>query len=1071
MEPKKFIDMEYAGRVESNQCMKQLELFLEQERFRTGKNDQRTNIINQATNRTYMIPTAAPVPADDNDPDTLQSPDSKSSESPVQELMRLLEDCRREGQVMHISEKQYYKIGEGPDAEFVNRSGIDLDFDIYQADSVRKIEDTTYQTLVQEICRAVCSTLDPLSVSGPGIVSTGNRVKMDFHVAILRKPNVVENTHKTYGKCYKESFRIRIPGIKITKEHKKYIIQEILESEILGTCFDGVNILNPWDNVLDPGSASHPIMMLGSAKKCSRVAHEFYKLYKVTYITPGTIIINPAKDLDPEYGPVRKVPSVLDKRRKVEKQTVSYKYNLVYELSIVYDDPVGLIKKQCFDPKPELVTDIRTTSERSESGIIKPSDLDEIRNDVADLAVLNHDANYLKAILDILSPRRVETYDSWRSIIFILADASPKYKPLAILFSTRCPEKWADNGAQSLDSLWEHAINNPWTGEDEGRRTVATIYAWAKEDNPEEYQRLQKMNVKIQLQDKMFKNAGRLNETHVAEILKLMWDKAFVCDENPYSTARNSDKRWYEFVFPESDVGMVKRSIYKWRREKSPDTLSLYISKKLPEFIDTILQWITTKADEAETEELQKYYQKMKKNVADLKFRLGEEPFINRILKRCEVEFRRRGFEELLDTNPNVIGVENGVLKLYESIEFISRFHEIPITRSISCDYQPYDPNNPHVQILEREIRRLFAGQDDAFEKVMCYLASSLDGRKRRPIFFIWLGEGQNGKTFLLELHINTLREVVKGGYGAKLNIAFFLENRRGFGNSGGPDSEKMMLKFARFGYCSESEPGDIIKISKVKEITSETITGNEKHQTQDMFEANCNFTCCTNNDPRITGRDWGTWRRIWVYRYKMTFKSDPDPNNPYEYKENVAFSETYTKNQEYKKAYFSILVKYYGIFRSKYQGDLENIKSRSISDDTKAYRNEQDTLMRYISEQVMFIGDKVDSTTGERPSTPLTELAKRYIEWHVAKIDSNPPQKNEVIKGFQQSSLRKHLVKRFTDLFLIHHRILNVGQYNEDETTEIVDDLDPGVGDIPEAPELIPEDTLQDIIDDLDAL
>ena len=86
---------------------------------------------------------------------------------------------------------------------------------------------------------------------------------------------------------------------------------------------------------------------------------------------------------------------------------------------------------------------------------------------------------------------------------------------------------------------------------------------------------------------------------------------------------------------------------------------------------------------------------------------------------------------------------------------------------------------------------------------------------------------------------------MVNGGYGAKLNVSFFTKDKK---NGGGPDSEKMMLKYARFAYCSESEPGESLHMSKIKEMTSETLSGNEKHQIQDMFEANCHFVFCSKN-------------------------------------------------------------------------------------------------------------------------------------------------------------------------------------------------------------------------------
>jgi phage/plasmid-associated DNA primase len=354
-------------------------------------------------------------------------------------------------------------------------------------------------------------------------------------------------------------------------------------------------------------------------------------------------------------------------------------------------------------------------------------------------------------------------------------------------------------------------------------------------------------------------------------------------------------------------------------------------------------------------------------------------------------------------------------------------------------DYIPYDPLNPYVKELETEIRRLFADEEDAYIKTMCYLASSLDGRKRRPLFYIWLGEGQNGKSFLLEMHISTLREVMKGGYGAKINMDFFTQDRK---NKGGPDSEKMMLKFARYAYCSESERGDTLKMAKIKEFTSETLSGNDKHKTQDMFRADCHFTAATNNDPKIIGNDHGTWRRIWAYRFKMMFVGNPNPNNKYEYKENFKFSEIVTKDPNYKRAYLSILVKFYELYRDKYNCDLTLINSPSMDRDTIEYRCEQDTITRFIKEQIRHVGktsNKKDVTTGEFEKiadVPITDLTAKYIEWYKAKIGSNTEDlvPKEIIRDLVKTKeLKNFIEKRKTDFYLKEHLVLNLGEEYEE--------------------------------------
>lgn len=1018
----------------SNSYIKSLENFLDCAIFKTPVKCPYTNIIDQSKGRTFKIPINPAVRENEMALDW--------DRGYIKDFMEHLEKIRCSRILMHFSETQTFELESG---EKIVKSGIDLDFDIYQTTPDRKMNESEFFSLLSDIVKVMVPTFDLNTLPTDMLedVNTENKKSLVFHACVLRKPAIVETYHNKYGKTFKESFRIRFPGIKISKEHKKYIIHLIIESNFYHSMLSDLNVVpESLENSLDMGSISHPLMFLGSAKKGGNVAHEFFGLYVIKYkLLFKTPIINKLKDFDlieNLSNVIVKVPDPTDKRRTIKHLSpLKYNYNLVYELSINYECPKGLIKKREFNINPELDTIVKNYSERTAVPIIK-NEFEEVKNNVTDLVVRNYEAAYLQKILDILSPKRVSNYDDWRWIIYILAWENPDYKPLAIWFSYRFPASWNQGGLSQLEQNWNWALSHK--SEDTDRRTVATLYEWARQDNESKYQEIQDKNTHQKIIQMITESCGKLNETHIAEILHTMFSKKFIVDDNPFSISK-TDRRWYEFIFPNDNLGLCKGSIYKWRREKgSPDSLITFIAKKLKYTFDKVLEWMKSKSENKdETEEAQKYFEIMIRNTKDIINKLGEVAFINKIITRCEVEFRIRGFEEKLDTNPDIIGVGNGVLKVYPKYDLIQRYHEIPITRSTNVDFELYDSENEYIKHLETEIKRLFANEEDAFIKTMCYLASSLDGRKKRPLFFIWLGEGQNGKSFLLELHINTLREVVKGGYGAKLNVSFFTHDR----TSGGPDSEKMMLKYARFAYCSESEPGEFLHMSKIKEFTSETISGNEKHQIQDMFEANCHYAFCSNNDPRITGRDHGTWRRILVYIFKMKFVSNPDPNNPYEYKEDIKFSELFTKDENYKKAYLSILYHYYEIYRDKYKSDLNNIYSKAIEKDTKNYQNSQDTVSRFINEQIIHIGPYYNQFDENNQKIkvkeiPLTDLIEKYIIWYRYTVDNFIPIKRELERGFKSSSLKKYISNRVKSEVLLEHYVLALNETYETKLREL---------------------------------
>lgn len=1057
---------EYATLAKTCQQVGKLQTFLDPYEL-SGSTVKYVNIINQNYKRNYFIPFASNHVKCINSQDVDQSMTILDQHlrsmdfniqygTAIEEFFALLEECRIQGLLLSFSEQQIFTAptrvtlaqtdesqnSEAKD-ELNDNSCIEFDFDIYQKTIERMFNDVHYNTIIQHICDVLYSHLD----LSPCVLDGAN----GFYVALLRKPNVIPWQHKEYGKCFKDSFHIRF-FMRVPKKYKQFLLKSLEDTIHLDILLGMSDILNS-KSMLDKNSANYSAMLLGSAKCGATVAHSIYKLYICKFNNGTFSVPTVCTDLDNLNTDANKikVKDIHNPRRKIEKDAPGkYQYNLCYEMSLNFEAPGGLIRKFQVEPHPQLLSDIESTSKRTQDNIISPDEIDEVGRHIADLTVRDYEARYVKEILGILKAERCSDYQSWVSILIMLARANPDYKPLAIWYSQHCPRSWANDGAAQLDGIWEWAQKNNadasflGNGFDESNlqhRSIKTLYAWAREDNPKKFEEIQEYNAFMKLHGMIHEHAGRLHETHFAKILKVMFGKKFICDENELSITRGSDRRWYEFVFPGDGGKYNHGQLYKWRLERSPDNLQKYISDKMPIYLNKIKKYEEEREKNVQTEEGQKYFAQLKKNLNETIFTLGKDCMIESIIKRCRIEFRERGFIEQLDTDPNIIGVGNGVLRLYPRTELIQHYHEIPITRSTRIDYidEHIDPatahehSNPFVRRLWIEIRRIFADNDDAFEFTMCYLASALDGRKKSPLFFIWLGEGANGKSFILELMIKLLVEVMRGGYGSKMNAAYFTQDARAHG----PDSEKMTLKFARFTYCSESEEGDVLRMAKIKEFTSETISGNEKHEKQDMFEAICRFVFCSNNDPRVIGSDWGTWRRVVAYYFKMKFVENPDPNDPLQWKIDYSLVNDIPNDKNYKQAFLSILVYWYGVYRDKYHSNVQSIAKPSIDAATQYYHNSQDTIARFISEQCYHVGkfDPRHHENIEIEPISVTTLAARYADWHKRTIDAVNMQPKQIISLFQQSRLKKFIVRKADGSnYLVEHLVIEINKFHAAE-------------------------------------
>ena len=915
---------------------------------------------------------------------------------------------------------EYEEIVDGKEEEVkkqfdddyeVEKSGIMIDFDIFQKVPYRQVVDSHHYQMAYDFSKAVSEVIDWKHAA-------------DTHTGILQmwavfisKPEVVPVQHKMYGDCYKDGFHFLMPGVKVNKATKRFIMRKISEEGILQNVFRGMEFLSPYESMIDMNSANVPVLLLGSAKR-GKEPYMFHHLYRVqlrTYDSMPLVQINnefdPIKD---SRGPVKvKHPGDGRKWITVERPT-QYKYNLTYELSIHFENPNGMIKKLEYDPLPELETEINTYSERRAGNLISENELRETASQVADLTVRNSEAAYLQQILNILAPNRVRDYADWKAVVLVLARRSQEYKPLAAWFSQRWPGAWVKNASAMIDSLFEWAkSHSPDDDEDSSKRIrdIGTLYHWARTDNPEKFYEIQNMNAFNVLRTLIMQNDGNLNDAHVAKVLYTMFRNKFVFAVNPLAKTRTAAGKWYEFVLPTDKLGRTKAQVYKYREEIYPYTLDTYISEKLPVYIASVRDWIQEKRDAEDADEAtQAYYDHVYKQIKKTAQLLGNTGKSAGIIKKCENEFLDRGFIEALDTNKHIIGVGNGVLRVFPKTELIRQYHNIPISRYTDVEYVEYDPKNPYVQELENAIRQLFAGEEDAFRFTMMYLASTLDGRSKVPLLFIWLGQGSNGKSFLLELHINTLRLVPVGGYGAKLPVEF-LTHQRPSANASNP--AMMMLKSARFVYFSESESGDTLRMGNIKEITSETLSSRNHHESQDNFRANCHFVFCSNNDPRVQGSDHGTWRRILIYRFKMKFTPDPDPENPFEKKQDSKWIDVVPHNEHYKRAYLSILMKYYEEYRDKFNSNLHHVLrvTPTILRETQKFRNEQDCVNRFCTTQVIHVGPIYNGEPTER--IRLEELATLYHRWYRAAVEDVNISKGEIVNSLKASCLQKWIVEQ----------------------------------------------------------
>jgi len=431
------------------------------------------------------------------------------------------------------------------------------------------------------------------------------------------------------------------------------------------------------------------------------------------------------------------------------------------------------------------------------------------------------------------------------------------------------------------------------------------------------------------------------------------------------SRANHEDYCWYEFVTP--GQAMRKGEIYKWRQEKEPDNMHLFISQHLPKVYLQLAANLKDRKENAQNPGEAKYWVNVEKSFRLFTSKLSNDVFQNGVIKQARYLFRMRGFFDDLDSYEDVLGVGNGVLKIGLAPKLIQGFHEYKISKYTETDYVPYDPDNEHIRVLLNAFRDIFP-EEDVFEFMLYHASTGLDARESACLLLLLVGGGQNGKSFFAKMVHNTLGNMYcSSGKSALLTAP--MERAES------ANSAQMQMRDKRYFYFDEFNRCEILNMGRVKTMVNPGWqSGRDLHQKQSNFKNTCNPAALSNFDFIIDTTDHGTWRRIYYYKNKVKFCARPNPHNKYEKKVDPRFMDYYTNDPFYLQAMLSILVHYYKKLCIHYGGDIKNIPVPTIAHETELFRNRQDTVNRFITEMI------VRSPGSEELGIPT--LANKYIEW-----------------------------------------------------------------------------------------
>lgn len=292
----------------------------------------------------------------------------------------------------------------------------------------------------------------------------------------------------------------------------------------------------------------------------------------------------------------------------------------------------------------------------------------------------------------------------------------------------------------------------------------------------------------------------------------------------------------------------------------------------------------------------------------------------------------------LINTASGIIDLKTGLVSPHDKDAKLSKYIGVEIS-----DKEP--------KAWLKFLKETYADNLELVDYVQRLTGYWLTGLTSEQSLYIFLGDGSNGKSLLLETVLAIL-----GDYGTTSSADLLVD--KVFNNN--TEQKLAALSGSRFVMVEETESNDRLKESTIKNMTSDygEITARFLYGNEFTFKPEFKLIMATNHKPIIRGTDHGIWRRIKIIPHNIIV-ADKDQDKMLGFKLKAELPE---------------------ILNWAVQGAVEYFKNglqepKIVSEQVKEYRNESDIVERWLI-------DNCDRDAGH--SASVADLFKditKYIE------------------------------------------------------------------------------------------
>lgn len=500
--------------------------------------------------------------------------------------------------------------------------------------------------------------------------------------------------------------------------------------------------------------------------------------------------------------------------------------------------------------------------------------------------------------------------------------------------------------------------------------TVKTLAWYANEDCPRRFDDWHKSWCLSAME-----KATSCLHTDIANCLRRVYWLQFVC-------ASITTQRWYQFKnnrWIEGDKGVTLRNCI------SNDFLRRFEAVR-----NEISQQKMSSSDERFRDEAEITINKIGVLIKKLK----TVTFKNCIMREAMDVFYHPQFLSLLDANPDLTGMTDGVLEVCGSeVIFRKGKPEDFISKCTGNSYRrDFTWEHPLVRECKKWLQQVFT-DDDLYQHFMRFSASGLKGRNSDKIFSIWTGGGENSKSMIVKLF-----EAAFGPYAIKMPISL-LTGKRSASNSATPEMAR--ARSAKYVFLQEPEDEESMRKGIVKEMTGgDSFFARLLHENGGDVQAFFKMILMCNKVPMISNADNAVKNRTRLLPFLSKWIDNPPINEEEQYKKRL-----FKKNPIFERripimapAFMWMIVQFFPAYNNEGLGEPE-----IVSITTEKYWRDNDIYMQFTGDAIV----NAITENGEQDLSARLTLNEVYAEFKAwyrdafpgARAPERPTVRNELIQ------------------------------------------------------------------------